>query len=224
MIEPRATWLFIPLAGAAVMALGHLWGSSSSATARPSDSVVVSEKQETQAPRATPKTRARARAVASGPRTVSAVAAASADAAGADSLDTADMPAEFELEPEDEEILAEEARIKHFDELSRRIEAEVVDGAWRHQTEAPLKRLLSQHLGPQIMVAEATCASSFCRVKLTHPDLPRLPTSGIFEFDVARASLEVTEVQYDNRQPGLTTLYFKRGPAPATQPALADAT
>jgi hypothetical protein len=140
---------------------------------------------------------------------------------GEDELEAADVGED--LEPEDEEHLAAEARIEHFDELSRRVDGEVVDGAWRHATQGPLERLMSQHLGSKLRVADATCASSFCRVKLSHPERSRISPAGLFEFDLARASLELTDVQYDNRDEGATTLYFRRGPAPATQPAAADA-
>jgi hypothetical protein len=210
MTEPRSSWLFIALAGVGTVAAGHWWGRSSSVA--PRTAVVAEARAMRPAPVAaaepsnqdtvhTPNTAVGVERRAGGEN---------AEALG--SAETGD-----ELELEDEELLAEEARTEHFDELSRRIDGEVVDGAWRHETEGPLARLMSQHLGPKVSVSEATCASTFCRVKLSHPDWARIPPGSTFAFDLARASLEVTDVQYDNRSEHVTTLYFRRGPAPATQ-------
>jgi len=129
---------------------------------------------------------------------------------------------EEELDSEGAEAESQAVRNDHFDELSRRIDREVVDGSWRHATEGPLKSLIAKHLGSKVSVTEATCASTSCRVQLSHPEWPRIPPGWMFALDVARASLEVTEAEYDNRAEGTTTLYFKRGPAPAHQVALVD--
>jgi hypothetical protein len=127
-----------------------------------------------------------------------------------------------EIDPDEAETLSQAERLQYFDELSERIDSEVVDLAWQRATEGPLGRLLAEQLGSNVRVAEATCASSHCRVKLSHPEWARMPPGLMFAFDVARASLQVTEVQYDNRDEGATTLYFKRGSAPAARAALAD--
>ncbi len=215
MTEPRFGWLFISLAGAALAASGFAWGKRSSPPAGPSGVVVERESHEGRGlGAATPRNAAASTLQAMVPANpgIAAELLPGDDEQDLDSPGVSEVGAE--LEPDDEEHLAEEARIQHFDALSRRIDGEVVDGAWRHETEEPLKRLMVQHLGPKVGVAEATCASTHCRVKLTHPEWSRIPPGWTFAFDLARASLEVTEAQYDNRDEGVTTLYFKRGPAP----------
>ncbi len=211
MTEPRSSWLFISLAGLALAAAGFAWGQRASS---------ANGSEQGMAPRlaAAPATQALVH-----PRDDGAHRA-NTSVAPLPSLPQAEQVADDdgELEPDDQEVLAQEARIQHFDELSGRVDREVVDGAWRHETEGPLRQLMSQHLGPKVRVSEATCASTLCRVKLSHPDFARIPPGFMFAFDVARAPLAVTEVEYDNREERVTTLYFKRGPAPAAQTALAD--
>jgi hypothetical protein len=96
-----------------------------------------------------------------------------------------------EVDPKEQERRLEQVRVEHFDALSRRVDTELVDARWQHETEQPLKQLMSKHLGPDFTVSEATCASTLCRVKLEHRAWPRIPTAKVFEFDMARASLEV---------------------------------
>ncbi len=127
-----------------------------------------------------------------------------------------------EPDPGEVEALSRAERLQYFDALSARIDSEATDGAWRSATEGPLARLISEQLGSKVSVAEATCASSYCRVQLNHPEWARLPPDLMFAFDLARTSLQVTEAEYDNRDEGATTLYFKRGSAPANQADLAD--
>ena len=223
MSESRSSWLFLPLAGVALAAGGYLWGSRSSP---PAESPAVGVARDQGRPVVVSAIvnaaiHARQETLPLAPTNArSDLSSASADE-DRESLEGAQGPAE--LDPEEAEDLSQATRIRHFDELSRRIDTEVVDGAWRHATEEPLKRLIAEHLGPKVSVAGVTCASTFCRLRLSHPEMPRVPASSMFAFDLARSSLDVTEVEYDNRDEGVTTLYFKRGPAPATQPALAEA-
>jgi hypothetical protein len=206
--EPRTRFWLVTLSGAALVAAGYVWGRGSG------ESVEVDARTapEPEVGTVTVAAASRRAAVIPARAAVGAEPSLAGDEHAIGALDTAEGP--DELDPEDEEILAQEAQALHFDALNRRIDTERVDGAWRHETEGPLKQLMTQHLAPKIRVSEATCASSFCRVKLDHPEWSRIPPGWMFEFDLARASLEVTEVQYDNREEGATTLYFKRGPAP----------
>src|SRR5262245_3751504 len=150
MTEPRLSWLLVSLAGAALAAAGYLWGKSSSPAAAPGENVLTSGEREVPGPKGA-TLRA---AVHPSPVAVHVASAAPSDGRDLDPLDGAEVG--DELEPEDEELLAQETRKKHFDELSQRVDTEVVDGAWRHATEVPLKRLLSEHLGPKLGVSEAT--------------------------------------------------------------------
>jgi hypothetical protein len=223
----RSNWIFIALAGLVLAAVGYRWGlTSSPSTAGRAGKTTVQHAQERPTADdnrqlAALQQEVRALRAANAALVLQRQAAAEAppELSGAQAREEPTEPEADQLELEEQ---ARQTRIQYFDELSRRIDTEAIDGAWRHDTEGPLKQLLAKHLGPEISVAEATCASSYCRVKLNHPQSPRLRGS-TFSFDLARASLEVTEVSFDNREQGTTTLYFKRGPAPATQLAEAAA-
>lgn len=221
----RSKWLLIPMAGFALATIGYLWGRTSSDRTEAREAKAATH--EGQATAEDPATTANERQVAALQHEVRRLRRANAGLAlhartaaeAGDELEDS-QAREEQLGSEDQ---ARQARIEYFDQLSKRVDTEEVDGDWRHHTEAPLKDLLAEHLGREVSLAEVTCASTYCRVKLSHPQSPRLRSGPGFEFDLARASLEVTEVSFDNREEGATTLYFKRGPAPAPQLAEAQA-
>lgn len=235
MVKLRSSWLLIPLSGVLLAAFGYLGGQASSPSVEPragtpiehhakSRPAVEDHRQLAALQQEVRTLRAANAALALQQQTAADAQRENLQAHAERAADEPDLP-ERDAEHGDAEQRAREEqarqeRIRYFDELSRRVDTERIDGAWRHHTEAPLQQLLAQHLGPEISVAEATCASTYCRVKLSHPQSPLLRAS-TFSFDLARASLEVTEVSFDHREEGTTTLYFKRGPAPAAQ--LADA-
>jgi hypothetical protein len=102
------------------------------------------------------------------------------------------------------------ARSAALDGLSRRVDSELVDAAWSPQTERTIERVISAQLGPAVSVAEATCGSTICRAKLSHPGSPRISDEAFLHFTLNRASLGSMEIQLDTRAEGSTVLYFLR--------------
>jgi hypothetical protein len=229
MIEPRWSWLLIPLSVSTLAAAGYAWGHGSVPRQREAVVAVVKSdaqriaalEREVQSLRASNAQQA-ARLSREAPAVNAAIAAVPPPAGERGDEHEPLDPTPPEETPEQQERRVQQVRIEHFDALDRRVDTELVDGRWRHETEQPLRQLMTKYLAPEITVSEATCASTLCRVKLSHPAWPHIPATKLFEFNVARASLEVTEIQYDNRADGTTTLYFKRGPAPASIPATPD--
>jgi hypothetical protein len=119
-------------------------------------------------------------------------------------------PAQEALDPDEERRALRAGRIEFWDGLSDRVDTEPFDPAWRRETEPTITRVLSQRLGPQAHVDEVVCGSSTCRVKLSHPEWPRIPDDEFFDFTMNRESLETMEIQVDSRDEGATVLYFLR--------------
>lgn len=105
---------------------------------------------------------------------------------------------------------ARAARSAFLDGLNRRVDGEAVDPAWSPQTEATIERVLSVQLGPAVSVAAATCRSTVCRAKLSHPGSPRISDEAFLHFTLNRESLGNMEIQLDSRADGSTVLFFLR--------------
>lgn len=94
--------------------------------------------------------------------------------------------------------------------LSRKLDSEAVDPTWSQETEGTIARVISRELGPAVSVAEAKCATTICRAKLSHPGSPRIPDDQLVKFTLHRDSLGTMELQLDTRAEGTTTLYLLR--------------
>jgi hypothetical protein len=222
MTNPRLSWLFLSLTGAALALAAYAWGRSSSApsvmASEAGPRIAALEREVRRLRAASNKATRPPVEVAARPAANPVMGSEVAQPDGAwDNGEPAAPPVEEQTDPDEVARQAEEKRAKFFDELSQRIDTETIDGAWRHRTEGPLKRLLVQHLEPEASISEATCASSFCRVKLSHPNSSRIPSNKVFDFISDRTSLEVGEVLFDYREERVTTLYFKRGEAPTAR-------
>ena len=225
MSDRRPSWLIIALAGIALSAAVYLWVQKSPtpserAAASHDGSRLVALEREVQGLRAATALLA-TRQAGTEPMTSGAVVGSDTLARGReeqrlDALDGAGI--REEIDPEEEARRDDEERARFLDELSRRVDTEPVEGAWRHDTESGIRRLISEHLGSHVTVSEATCASSLCRVKLSHPEWPHIPQDKMFKFDTNRASLGTSQIQFDTRKDRATTLYFMRDePSVATQ-------
>jgi len=114
------------------------------------------------------------------------------------------------LDPAAEERQARETENAFWAELQARVDAEVVDAAWRRETEPVITKVISAQLSPEVRVDQVFCASSLCRVTLSHPSWPVIPSDRLGRFALNRESLGSMEMQLDGRKAGESTLYFLR--------------
>lgn len=113
-------------------------------------------------------------------------------------------------EPELAEAELRETRIRFWDAMSDQVDTEEIDPAWRNTTEPVLEQAIPR-LGPQVSIAETSCASTLCRVKLNHPEWPHIPNERFSDFVMNREGpLASMEIRLDIRDEGNTTLYFVR--------------
>jgi hypothetical protein len=222
MANKRPTWLIVLLVSIALVPLAYLLGRRSTppvsqragAAASDDGQRLAALEREIQGLRAATVRATLASQEAIAERTTTA--AITPEQARGKATPGDDDTLKERLDPEEEARRGDTERAAFLADLSRRVDTEPVDGAWRHDTETGIRRLIAEHLGPKVSISEATCASSVCRVKLNHPEWPHIPTEKMIQFDVNRSSLAASQIQFDPSAERATTLYFMRDQPTAT--------
>lgn len=105
---------------------------------------------------------------------------------------------------------AEEARAIVLQELNDRVDTEPLDPTWRVETERSIHRVVPDHLGPNVELEEVLCASTLCRVGLSHPQQERIPNEEILQLVHDEEGLGHLGMSFDYSEKGYTTLYLRR--------------
>jgi hypothetical protein len=119
-------------------------------------------------------------------------------------------PAGESEESEDDPELERVQREAYLSELEDRFKAEPVDRAFRLEKEAALQLTGGALAGSGVSLESAECASSMCKVKLTHPSLRRPPRTAIIDFlrAVHAEGSPLTRLAFNFKyEDGATTLY-----------------
>jgi|GEM_PF-1759745 len=224
MANRRPSWLIVLLVAVALAPIAYLLGRKSTPAASQPTAAGASEdgqrlavlESEIQGLRAATARATLASQQAVAEHATGAVVVAAAPRGGEEARRDQDDAVHEQLDPEEQARRGDGERAAFLADLSRRVDTEPVDGAWRHDTETGIRRLISEYLGPKVSISEATCASSVCRVKLSHPEWPHLPQDKMIQFDSNRASLGTSQIQFDPSDERATTLYFMRDQVPVT--------
>jgi len=97
-----------------------------------------------------------------------------------------------------------------LDELEARFKAEPVHRAWQLEKESALQSTAGVFRGSGVILEHAQCASSMCKVELSHPSLRRLPRTAVVDFLMAvhAEGSPLTRFAFNFKyEDGATTLY-----------------
>ncbi|WP_437946645.1 hypothetical protein WME98_37985 [Sorangium sp. So ce296] len=97
-----------------------------------------------------------------------------------------------------------------YQELSDRVEREPPDPRWRAEAEEELGAKLREALPREVQVTALACASTLCRLELSHPQMDTL-SSALVEKLIARAVVGDMGTNFQ-RFPGRTRVYLSRPP------------
>lgn len=128
--------------------------------------------------------------------------------AGQDSVGTAAESPDSTQEDDPEMQRAQQEAF--LDELEERFKAEPVDRAWRLEKESALQTTAGVLQGSGVSLEQAQCASSMCKVKLSHPSLRRPPRPAIIDFLMAvhKEGSPLTRLAFNFKyEDGATILY-----------------